>query len=141
MTWASVFDFGQCTVKVSRVGADLFSGVLTKGQTSTDFSGFSGETLSVSIDGAGQITLSNSSGTVSTNSKYELRVVPAYDISTLGLQAAEITIANLGLFELCAFAAEPYDTQHVIIAGNGDTADMSGFSPKSEISVFMGLPT
>lgn len=140
MTWTNAFDVGPCTVKVTRAGTDLYSGVLTKGGASANFAGWSGEVVNVTVDVDGVVALNNVSGSTSSNAKYELRVIPTYDIAAAFVQASDIILSypQGNQYGYADYATQV--TENVPVVGDGDTADLSGLYPVTEISVYMGEP-
>lgn len=87
----SVFDVGACTVRVDKEGTTYWSGVLAKGDASPVFDGFGGvdETLQVSVDSQGIVSLENVTG---TSNEYLVAVVPSFDFSSMQPQISDIAI-------------------------------------------------
>lgn len=96
MAWQSIFDAGTCTVTVSNAGVTQWSGVLAKGSSSPLFHGVGGanESMQVSVDGSGQVSLAWQPGATHLTDNYTVSVNPtAPSVLGLGCRAT-----NVGLY-------------------------------------------
>lgn len=148
MTWTNAFDLGACTVSVQHGADTIFSGVLAKAQTSSQFDGYlSGEKLTVSITSGGAAQLNWASG-AGPSDNYTLTIAPAYDISTLDARALSLSIPS-GISG-GAYGANCYfnaDADAIALTDLGDgvwTPDpassdsLTGQPPNDIIAVWMG---
>ena len=101
MTWTNAFDIGECTVSAD----GLWSGILSKGQSSPTFSGnLSGEVVQINVDSSGNVALNWISGN-GPSGGYQLEVVPAYSLdAATAIQISGITMSIGVSGEAQAFA-------------------------------------
>lgn len=97
MAFQSIFDTGPCLVRVDALhtGSGLFSGYLTKGQTSSPFNGSAGpsEQMSVGVDINGVVTLLNLDGSTALQDNYFVTVEPDdWEWTTGQAEAANVSI-------------------------------------------------
>lgn len=137
MTWTNAFDVGECTVKVMDFsGAELFSQIMAKGDTATADS----EALTIAVSSDGAVSLSRDGGFNSGGTDgYSLRVIPSYDIASMGIRASGFSIDDAP-FGTYATAFADFDGLGGVDLERSvwtpDPADMSALSPRSEIGVF-----
>lgn len=109
MAFQNAFDIGACTVVVwgSDVVNPLWSGALTKGQSSPVFNGNSGDQFQVSVtsDGAVQLIETNSGA----GQGYAVGVIPSYSNVGPQIQVAGITLAQ-GISGAAAYISETVGT-------------------------------
>lgn len=96
MTWTNAFDVGPCTVKVSPQNfsggfdAPMWSGALTKGETSPTFTDtLTNEDASVSVDADGAVSFTTA---VNNGYIYALDVVPSYSVGGSGIRARTMAV-------------------------------------------------